>query len=39
MEGLSDGGGIETSRGTLVLDIDAAVDRLGLEKFALILGG
>ena len=39
MEGLSDRGGIEASRGTRVLDIGAVVDRLGLEKFALILGG
>jgi len=39
MDGLSDRGGIEASRGTVVLDIDAAADRLGLDKFALILGG
>ncbi len=31
MVGLSDRGGIEALRGTLVLDIDAAVDRLGLD--------
>ena len=39
MEGLSDRGGIEAPCDTLVLDIGAVADRLGLDKFALILGG